>query len=89
MSEDNIYLYAKVAFDQDNEKLTDGKHIQVFMEDLEKADPIVSVPRELFMVSRTSILLRGLAHALRQSRSIAEVWKPIAEKALKNHQSSK
>ena len=35
------------------------------------------------MVGRASILLRGLAHMLQQSRSVAKSWKPIAEHVLK------
>lgn len=83
MKEDVLYKYARVAFDEDNQKITGGLHIQLFMEAIEKADPIVQLPRELIMVSRTSILLRGLAHALRQDRSVAKLWKPIAERALR------
>ena len=73
-----MYKYARVAFDQDNREITGGKHIQLFMEDIENADPVVELPRNFIMVSRCSLLLRGLAHALGQSRSIAELWKPIA-----------
>ncbi len=79
----NIYLYAKIGYDEDNDKLTCGKHIQLFMEELEKNDPIESLPRDIFMVSRASILLRGLAHALHQHRSVAKAWKPIAEQVLR------
>ena len=78
MNEDLMYKYARVAFDQDNREITGGKHIQLFMEDIENADPVVELPRNFIMVSRCSLLLRGLAHALGQSRSIAELWKPIA-----------
>jgi hypothetical protein len=35
------------------------------------------------MASRVSILLRGLGHAVHQSRSVAKVWKPIAEEELR------
>jgi len=68
--------------DEDNEELTDGKHIQVFMEDLQARDPIESLPNEFIMVGRASIMLRGLAHALQQSRSVAKAWRPIAERVL-------
>lgn len=82
MNEDNIYLYAKVAYDQDNKDLTGGKHIQIFMEDLQAKDPIDELPRDLLMVSRASIMLRGLAHHLQQSRSVAKIWRPLAEHVL-------
>lgn len=83
MNEDNIYLYAKVGYDQDNHELTGGKHIQIFMEDLQARDPIDELPRDLLMVSRASIMIRGLAHYLHQSRSVARIWRPIAEQVLK------
>lgn len=83
MDEDNMYLYAKVGYDEDNETLTQGEHIQLFLERLQSKDPIECLPRPLLMVSRCSTMLRGLAHALHQSRSIAHCWKPIAEKVLR------
>ena len=88
MNQDNIYLYAKVGYDQDNHELTGGKHIQVFMEDLQAKDPIYELPRELLMVSRASTMLRGLAHYLHQSRSVAKIWRPIAEQVLKEERES-
>ncbi len=78
-----MYLYAKIGYDEDNDKLTGGKHIQLFMEEQQKLDPTISLPPGIFMVSRSSILLRGLAHALHQHRSVAKSWKPIAEKVLR------
>lgn len=84
MNEEVIYKYAKVSYDEDNEELTEGQHIQVFMESLEARDPIEELPTQYIMVGRTSVMLRGLAHALRQSRSVAKAWKPIAEKVLKD-----
>lgn len=83
MDEDVIYKYTKVSYDEDNDELTEGKHIQMFMEDLQGRDPILELPDQYIMVGRTSIMLRGLAHALRQSRSLAHAWKPIAEEVLR------
>lgn len=84
MDPDVIYLYAKVSYDEINDKLLNGKHIQLFMEDLESRDPIVQLPTDLLMASRCSILLRGLAQALHQNRRVAKAWRPIAEKVLNN-----
>jgi predicted unusual protein kinase regulating ubiquinone biosynthesis (AarF/ABC1/UbiB family) len=83
MDPDVIFLYAKVIYDQDSLELTNGKHIQMFMEDLESRDPIVSLPKNYLMLGRASILLRGLAHTLKQSRSVAKSWRPLAERVLK------
>ena len=83
MDPDVIFTYAKVSYDQDSKELTNGKHIQMFMEDLQSRDPIIQLPEKYMMVGRTSIILRGLAHALKQSRSVAKLWRPIAERVLK------
>jgi len=85
MDPEVIYLYAKVSYAEINEKILKGKHVQVFMEDLEKRDPIVQLPKELLMASRCSILLRGLALALHQNRNVATAWRPIAERVLKEN----
>ena len=82
MNEEVIYRYAKVYYDEDNPELTGGDHIQVFVEKLQKIDPILTIPDQFIMIGRTSIMLRGLGHALHQSRSIAKSWKLIAEKVL-------
>lgn len=83
MHPDCMYLYARVGYDQDSRELTNGKHIQMFMEELNERDPIKKFPREFLMVARTSVLLRGLAHVLHQKRSVAKIWRPIAERVLK------
>jgi len=80
---DLTYIYARLMLDADNKRLTEGLHIQKFMENLEKRDPIVSLPREFVMVCRVSLMLRGLGHALKQPRSIASAWRPIAERVLR------
>ena len=82
MDPEVIYLYAKVSYDEINDNILEGKHVQYFMEDLEARDPIVELPRELLMASRCSLLLRGLACALHQNRRVATAWRPIAEKVL-------
>eukprot|EP00978_Attheya_sp_CCMP212_P006211 scaffold14035_cov55-Attheya_sp.AAC.2 len=84
MDEDIIYKHTKVSYDEDNAVLTDGKHIQVYMEYLQDQDPVRQLPRDFIMVGRVSIMIRGLAHALNQSRSVAKAWKPIAEKVLRH-----
>jgi aarF domain-containing kinase len=83
MDPDVIWLYAKVGYDEDNAELTGGKHIQMFMEDIEARDPIIELPKDFIMVSRCTMMLRGLCHAMLQSRSIAKSWRPIAERVLR------
>ena len=77
-----MYKFARVAYDEDNAELTEGQHIQLYMEHLHDEDPVEHLPQQYIMASRVSILLRGLGHAVHQSRSVAKAWKPIAEMAL-------
>jgi aarF domain-containing kinase len=83
MNAEVIYKFAKVSYDEDNFLLTDGKHIQLYMDDLFAQDPVEELPTNYIMVGRTSVILRGLAHALNQSRSLAKEWRPIAVSELK------
>jgi aarF domain-containing kinase len=46
---------------------------------LHKMDKVVYFPKELSMVYRTSLLLRGLSLSLQMNCSISEQWKPHAE----------
>ena len=78
-----MYRFATLSYDEDNPELTEGKHIQVYMEHLHDNDPVEHLPKQYIMASRVSILLRGLGHAVHQSRSVAKAWKPIAEQELK------
>ena len=83
MDHDIMYKFARVGYDEDNEELTEGKHIQLFMDHLHALDPVKEVPQQYIMASRVSILLRGLGHAVHQSRSVAKAWRPIAERVLR------
>lgn len=84
MNPEVMHLYATVAFDNDTREITGGQHIQLFMEDkIQAVDPIEELPKDFVMVSRCTLLLRGLAHALKQSRTIAKAWRPIAERVLR------
>jgi aarF domain-containing kinase len=83
MDPEVIYLFAKVSYDEDNSKLTNGMHIQLFIEDLQARDPIIDMPKAFIIIYQASIRLRGLAHALHQPRSLAKAWKPIALKVLR------
>ena len=79
-----IYSYAKVAYDEDSKELTKGLHIQMFMEELQTRDPIIALPYDFIVIGRCSLILRGLAHALKQPRSVAKAWQPIAERVLRD-----
>ena len=82
MNPDNIYLYAKVYYDENNDTLTGGLHPQLFVEKLQGIDPIYALPEDFISIGRTSMVLRGLADALHQHRSMSTIWKPIAQRIL-------
>lgn len=82
--EDLSYKFQKVSYDSLDPKILNGDHIQVFIENLEKVDPIEQLAKELIMIQRVSVMIRGLGHYLNQNRSAAKLWKPIAEEVLRN-----
>ena len=49
---------------------------------LHKNDKVLYFPKELSMVYRTSLLLRGLAMSLQINCSVSEQWKHHAQEAL-------
>lgn len=57
--------------------------------DLHKEDRVLYFPKELSMVYRTALLLRGLAMALQYNPSVGELWKHHALEAIRQHGSSK
>jgi aarF domain-containing kinase len=83
MDPEVIYLYARVSYAEINDRILEGMHVQVFMEELQHRDPIIELPKDWLMVSRCSLLLRGLAQAMHQNRNVATSWRPIAEKVLR------
>ena len=56
---------------------------QVYVEALNAADRTVTVGDDFVLVSRASLMLRGLGHLLNQHRSAATAWAPIAERVLR------
>lgn len=56
-----MFCFATLFFDKDNAKLTEVKHIQLYMESLHDNDPVEHLPQQYIMAGRVSILLRGLS----------------------------
>jgi len=86
MKDTTIYLFAKFFYDEDSKDLLQGKYIQNYLDELNQEDPIITVPQEFILAGRTSFILRGLAHELKEERSVSKIWKPIAEKVLKDEE---
>jgi hypothetical protein len=51
-------------------------------ESLHKEDKVIYFPKELSMVYRTSLLLRGLAMSLQLNVSVGEQWRHHAQAAI-------
>ncbi|KAL3799945.1 hypothetical protein HJC23_007418 [Cyclotella cryptica] len=64
----------------------EAKHLDhSWHKDLHKEDRVLYFPKELSMVYRTALLLRGLAMSLQFNPSVGEVWKHHALEAIKAH----
>ena len=82
---DVLFQLARVYFDRDDAGATGGLHPQAFCEALEREDPYVGAPGrdDYVMVARATVLLRALGHALGQHRSVAKMWRPLAERVMR------
>ena len=76
---DVLYNLALLYFDRDDALVTGGRHVQAHLETLAARDPVVAVGDDYVLAVRTSLLLRGLGHALNQHRSAAAAWQPMAD----------
>jgi aarF domain-containing kinase len=81
---DVLFQLARIYFDRDDASVTGGAHPQAFCEALEREDPFVGAPGrdDYVMVTRATILLRALGHALGQHRSVAKAWRHLAERVM-------
>ncbi|KAJ3246606.1 hypothetical protein HDU78_006595 [Chytriomyces hyalinus] len=78
-----MFRMARVGFDQDGRQVTDGLNLQQFVDKMYKQDPWEKTLDALVMPMRVSLLIRGVGLMLHHPVSVAQAWKPIAEKALK------
>ncbi|KAF0716465.1 Aste57867_2834 [Aphanomyces stellatus] len=72
----------RTMMDRDDRAITEGMNIQLFVEYLQKRDPITEQIDDFVMAYRVSLLLRGLSNALRYEVSHANMWKDLAKRAL-------
>lgn len=64
----------------------EGKHLdRNWHKELHKEDKVLYFPKELSMVYRTALLLRGLAMTLQFNPSVSEVWKCHAVETIRQH----
>ena len=56
---------------------------QAHIEQMNKEDPVTSVPEDWVMASRVRFLLGGLAKHLDMSFKVAGIWRPFADEVLR------
>ena len=76
---------ARFYFDRDDEEITEGMNVQLFMEHLNKRDPVVHLSDDYVMVGRLKVLMSGLFHSLGYQFSGAVLWKHWSQKLLDLH----
>ena len=68
----------------------ESKHLDhSWHQELHKEDRVLYFPKELSMVYRTALLLRGLAMSLQYNPSVGEVWRDYALETIKLHGSAR
>jgi len=60
-----------------------GMNIQTFMDWCEAEDPVEEIPQDTVMASRVSVLLRGMGNAFGIQLRTSPVWRPFAERLLR------
>ncbi len=74
--------FSKLLFGRfENEHMSHSWHME-----LHKMDKVLYFPKELSMVYRTSLLLRGLAVSLQMNCSVGQQWKSHAQAVVDRHQ---
>lgn len=79
MDEDVIEAMAHLYFNKDDDEFCGYMSPQLFLESLQKRDPVKTVPDQFVMASRASSLLRGLGYFFGLKVHIAKEWRPIAQ----------
>ena len=80
-------LYRRACFfhDRDTDDITHGKNIQLFMEEVNKIDPVVSQSGDYILLGRMNFLMRGMGNAFNLSLRISDHWLPFAHRLLVEH----
>ena len=50
---------------------------------MERRDPMIDTPRQMVMISRVSVLLRGMGNAFDMRLRVSEAWRKHARALLK------
>lgn len=76
---DVAYALASFWHDRNTADVIGDQNMHLFLDDMEKKDPIVDVNDDFVLVARTSILMRGFGNMMGLSLRVAPIWRPYAE----------
>ena len=76
---------ARFYFDADDESVTEGMNVQLFLEYLNHRDPVKHLSDDYVMVGRLKILISGLFHSLGYKFKASQLWRKYAENLLNKH----
>lgn len=82
MDPDCLYRRACFFHDRDTDDITGGKNIQLFMEEMNRLDPVVEQSGEFILVGRVSFLMRGMGNAFNLMLRVSDHWVPFARQLL-------
>lgn len=85
MKDDVTYLLGKFWNDNNSREVVGDMNPQVFIDWCEAEDPVIEVPQDVIMPGRVAFLLRAVGNAFGIDLSMAKLWRPIAEKVLREH----
>ena len=80
---DTAYKLATFWNDRDTPDITEGLNLQAFIDEMEQRDPMIDTPRQMVMISRVSVLLRGMGNAFDMRLRVSEAWRKHARELLK------
>ena len=69
--------------DRDTPDVTGGLNLQEFIDEMEARDPVRVAPLDMVMISRVSVLLRGVANAFNVRLRVAKAWAGYAEELVR------
>eukprot|EP01113_Clastostelium_recurvatum_P048791 TRINITY_DN8957_c0_g1_i1.p1 TRINITY_DN8957_c0_g1~~TRINITY_DN8957_c0_g1_i1.p1 ORF type:complete len:614 (-),score=113.51 TRINITY_DN8957_c0_g1_i1:100-1941(-) len=79
------FVIEKIAvayYDHEGPDVSGDKNVHEFVRELQERDPILDYPKDIFLVARTAMILRGTGMMLAYSVSTAKAWLPFAKQIL-------
>lgn len=81
-SEEVLYRHAVFYHDRDTPDVMQGLNMHLFLEKLEKDDPVRHISEEYVMAGRVNMLIRGVSKAFGLELRMAELWRDQAREFL-------